>query len=446
MRITVIALGAVLTVTSRAAAQERIVLTLEQALEIARRQNPEYRQALHQERAAGAQVNAGLGAFLPTLSARASFTGVSSRTVTGENDFGQAVSLPAAIDFERSAASQGVSASLTLFDGLSNLNTVRSARESEKRFSAGSEAALIRTEAETKRRFYDALRTGHLVELEERLLTQAREQLAATERLFRTAGATQEDVLGAQADVAGQELALSRARGEAEKARLLLKEYLGITEPIDFIVQGEPPLALDPSELDEDAIVRRAIANHPAVLSLEAAARAAALSARAARGARWPTIGLNASLGRSVSLSSYDALFELNPQNRSLSFGVDVMLPLFTGFATSAQIANADLQARNAEEELVAGRLSMERAVRSALVDVRNAHRALELARQSAALSVERLRLARERYAIAAITFANLQLLTTQAASAERQLLQAEFDLARAVATLEEAVGGPTRR
>ncbi|MFQ6046896.1 MAG: TolC family protein [Gemmatimonadales bacterium] len=446
MRITVIALGAALTVTSAAVAQERIVLTLDQALEIARRQNPEYRQALNQERAAGAQVNAGLGAFLPTLSARTSFAGASSRTVTGENDFGQAVSLPSAIDFERSSASQAVGASLTLFDGLSNLNTLRSARESEERFSAGSEAALIRTEAETKRRFYDALRTGQLVELEERLLTQAREQLAATERLFRAAGATQEDVLGAQADVAGQELALARAAGEAEKAKLLLKEYLGITEAIEFDVKGELRGVLDPSELDDQALLARALANHPSVVALDAAANAAASSATAARGARWPTIGVNASFGRSMSLSSYDALFKLNPQNRSFSFGVDLTWPLFTGFATSAQIANADLQARNAEEQLVAGRLSVERAVKSALIDVRNAHRALELARQSAALSVERLRLARERYAVAAITFPNLQLLTTQAASAERQLLQAEFDLARAAATLEEAVGGPIGR
>jgi outer membrane protein TolC len=56
------------------------------------------------------------------------------------------------------------------------------------------------------------------------------------------------------------------------------------------------------------------------------------------------------------------------------------------------------------------------------------------------------LRLARERYAIAAVTFATLQILIDQAGQAERQLLSAQFGYARAVVTLEEAVGGEVGR
>jgi outer membrane protein len=181
------------------------------------------------------------------------------------------------------------------------------------------------------------------------------------------------------------------------------------------------------------------------VLRSEAQADAAGLRATAQRGSRWPTIALRASLSRSMSLSSYDALFELNPQNRAFSFGMNLNFPLFTGFQTSAGIANATLEERNAEAALRVAGLSVERSVRGALIDVRNTYRGLQLAERSAELSLERLRLARERYAIGAIDFASLQLIINGAAGGERQLVNARFQFAQAVVALEEVVGQPVR-
>jgi outer membrane protein len=415
------------------------VLTLDDALAIARERNPQYRQTVNQLRAAGAEVRSGLGGFLPTLSANVSLSGYSSTQVTGVDEYGRPTGT---LDYRRSSSSQSVGASLTLFDGLRNLSDLRAAQANAVRAGEAQVRALEQLEAETTRRFYEALRTERLIDLEERLLESAREQLENTERLFRTAGATQEDVLGAQADVANQELAYERARGEAEKALLALKEYLGILEPVTFRVAGDVPEAFDPTALDVEGLVQVALSEGSEVRRLDAAASAAAYRVRAARSSRWPTIRLNAGYGRSISDTGYAKLTELRPPNRTFSFGLGFDLPIFSGFQTSWQIANAQVEADNADEQLRAGRLQVERAVRAAYIDLRNAYRALGLAERAAALSLERLRLARERYAIAAITFANLQILIDQAAQAERQLLSAQFEHARAVVNLGEAVGG----
>jgi len=135
------------------------------------------------------------------------------------------------------------------------------------------------------------------------------------------------------------------------------------------------------------------------------------------------------------------ALFEVNPKNRTFSFGLSMDWPIFTGFRTSLQVAQADVDARNANEQLRAARLQLQREVRSALIDVQNAYRALQLAQQSAGFSRERLSLAQERYAIADIQFSNLQLIINQASQAERQLVDAQFGFATAMVTLQEAVG-----
>ncbi len=416
-------------------------LTLEDAIAIARERNPEYRQAVNTARAQGAQVRAGWGAFLPTASVDMSFFGSDSRTVTGQDDFGRPVELPQAIDFKGSSSSQSVSTSLTVFDGLANLSSLRAARASRDAAEAVRWSTRDRLDAETTRRFYDALRSEQLIALEERLLASAREQRDNTQRLFRVASATQEDVLGAEADVAGAELQLDRARGDAAKSILGLREYLGITEPIAFVAVGELPPVWDPSVLQVDSLVADALAAHPRLRQLDAAADAAHLRASAARGSRWPSIQVGVSYSRSTNLASYEALFDFAPKNRTFRFNLSLSYPLFTGFRTSARVAQADADARNAEESLRAGRLQVERDARAALIDVQNARRALALAERASDLSNQRLELARERYAIGAITFANLQLLIDRAAQEERQLITARYGFIAATVTLEERLG-----
>lgn len=439
----VMAVAAVLR--SPLAAQERTAvparLTLEDAIAIARERNPQYLQAVNSARAQGAQVRAGWGAFLPNVSANLSFSGSDSRTVTGEDDFGQPVALPQPINFRGSSSSQSIGARMTVFDGFANLTSLRAARETREASDAARGAARNRVEAETTRRFYDAVRARQLITLEERLMASAEQQRENTTRLFRAAAATQEDLLGAEADVANQESTLQRARGEAEKAVLALREYLGITEPIVFEPEGTLPLAVDPAGLDSDSLVAVALAAHPEVRRLEASAHASHLRASAARGNRWPTVTLDASFSRSTSLSSYEALFDFNPRNRAFRFGIGLTYPLFTGFQTSARVAQSDADAYNADEQARAGRLQVERDIRSALIDVQNAFRSVQLAERSSELSSERLRLARERYAIGAITFANLQLLIDRAAQEERGLINARYGYAAARAALAERLG-----
>ena len=146
-----------------------------------------------------------------------------------------------------------------------------------------------------------------------------------------------------------------------------------------------------------------------------------------------------------MSLSSYGALFELNPQNRTLSFGLRASLPLFTRFETSLAIARAEAAADDARHELRAARLALEREVRAALADYRNAYRSLELAERAAELSAERLRMAQERYRLGALSFTELQAVQDRAAAAEREALGARFEAARALVALEERLGRPLR-
>jgi outer membrane protein len=435
--------GVILGLTAPVDAQQtKPTLTLDEAISIAHERNPAYQRAVSQVAVAGAGVLAGWGTFLPTVNASLLWSGSSQTNVTGTDDFGQTIVRDESITFQNSSASQGLTGSITLFDGFQNLNNLRAARHDVDAAEFEVDATGLGVGAEVSRRFYGALRTDRLIEVEQQLLESANERLAANERLFRVAGASQVDVLGAQVDVAQQEQALERANGSARKARLEVLEQLGILdESLDFDPVGAFPQVFDPASLDGNDLVTTALRASPLVAQREAEVAAAGRRASAARGRRLPSVSLGAGFSRSLSEQDYGAFWELNPRNRNFGFDLRVQLPLFTGFQTEQVISQANANRRQAEEMSREARLQVERGVRSALIDLQNAHEGVLIQRRSTALSRQRVELAREQYRLGVITFTNLQQIIQQASSDERQLVQAEYDFAIALVNVEEQVG-----
>ena len=394
---------------------------------------------------AEADVRQRWGGFLPSISADLRFSGFNSSRVTGENDYGEPVRLPDAIDIKGSSAQQGIGLSMTLFDGGGVLRELNAAKAQVAASNARIRSEELRLTGEVTRQYYRALRAGKLIEVEKQLLASAQERLQRTEALLRVAGSSPVDVLGARAEVASQEQALARAEGEAAKERLLLREILGTTGDEEIELSSDLPQPFDPSALTLSDLVARAVSAAPDVVAARASTRAADQQAGATRARRLPSITANAGYGRSMSLSSYDALWEMNPQNRAFNFGISASLPLFTKFQTSAAVARADAARDDARHDERAAVLRVERQVRSAYIDVVNAHRILELAERKAALSRERLELAQEQYRNGAMSFAELQIVIDRTAAAEREVVDARANYAVSVSMLEQFVGAGVR-
>ncbi len=420
-------------------------LTLEEALDLARRHSPAYARTLNDAGPAAARVRAGWGGLLPGLDASMSLAGSDARRVTGEGEAGEPTRLPEPLEFQSSSSNQRVGLDLTLFDGGANWNRLGSARASARAIKARIAGSWVGVAASVERAYWDVVRADLLAGLEERLLVAARERLDATEQRLRVASVSPVDVLGARVDVATQELALETARGTARKARLALLETIGVGGQGDFATPTAPPHVFDPAALDTEAIVAAAVRANPAVLESAAAVEAAEEDADAARGAWWPRLSANLALSRGVSVGSYDALTEFNPENRTVSFGFSASVPIFDRFQRSQQTASANAAADDARQDRRATALRVEREVREALIDLRNAHRAVLLAELAADLSVERLELQQELFALGSVQFTDLQRVIEEAAAQERRAVNARYDFERAMVTLEERVGAPVR-
>ena len=447
MKTRVILTGLLACVTGPLFAQGELPkMSLAEALEIARERNPAYRRAVIDRNAAGSSLRRGYGTFLPNITANMSWRGVRSTTVTGTDDFGRSVKLPEPITFLSSSASQSVQADVTVFDGLQNIKELRAVRHDVEAAEEGVEIAGVQVDAEVKRRFYAAILRHRFVEVEQNLLVSAGDRLAANERLFRVGSTDQVDVLGAQVDVARQEQALERARGDAGIARLLVLQQLGILdESLDFEPVGRLPDPFDPSVLDVGALVGRALEINPWVNQADARSAAAGQRAGAQRGQWLPTISLSGGYGRSLQERDYSAFGQLNPRDYGFNFGMSFSFPIFNGFQRSDQIAQADANARRAEETHREMTLQIEQEVRAAFIGLMNRYDGLLIQRRATDLSRRQLELAREQFrtGVASMPFISLQLIIDRASSEERALLNAELDFAFALVELEERIGEP---
>ncbi|MDQ3389364.1 MAG: TolC family protein [Gemmatimonadota bacterium] len=422
-------------------------LSLEEALRTAEENNPAYRSVQSDVKVASARERQSLGAFLPTVSAGLSVSGSAARRWVGTDPFGNPLPSERAIEQTTGSGVQGIDLYLPLFER-GRIGELRAARDEEAATLAQVRLEAGRLRGEVTRRYQDALRAERLIEMEARLLTSARERLDATQRLFRIAAQGRGELLGAEAEVARQEQALQRARrgaqgdagaggddggdgrGGGRALQRAARRLRSLGAQRGFAGGAGPP---HPSPDGRGHLC---------------GGRRSAPDGGGARSAL-ATVGARAGWSRSTFGSRDDALSVLDPSfraDRSLSFGLSLSLPIFDQFRTSYSVALAEASRTRAGEAVRAARLSVEREVRSAFIDLENAHQGLQLAERASELSQERLEMAREQYRVSAIRFTDLQLVADRAAEAEREALQARFSFANALASLEEKVGMPVPR
>ncbi|MCZ6915631.1 MAG: TolC family protein [Gemmatimonadetes bacterium] len=429
------------------AQQERPTLTLEDAIRIAHERNPSYRRAMMQVNGSEAQVMSAWGQFLPTLNADLNWNGSRNTVFTGTDDFGGTLVQNQSRTITSSNVSQRVSTSLTLFDGLRNVNDLRAAKSGVVSADAWVAIEELRVDAEVSNAFYAALVAERRIEVEERLLGAARDNLDTQQRRFRIGASDRADVLGAEIDLARAEVALERAISDANKQRLVVLQRIGVLgEIVDFAPVGELPDVFEPSAFSVDEIVTIALQLHPSMAQSEANLMQAQRQSSSAKGARWPTISANGGFARSFSENGYAAFFDVNPQNRGFNFGLGVSIPILNNFSTSQAIAQAKVNEANAEETLWENRVSVEQSVRSALIDLQTAHQEYVTQTRATDLARRRLEISQEQFRAGALTFINLQTIINSLSQEERSLVNAHLTFLQAVVNLEQRVGQPIPR
>jgi outer membrane protein TolC len=439
-----------LAASSAAHAQQPVqvpgVLSLQDARQIARQNSPTYLQSLNDAGPTAMGVRQAWSEFLPTLNANLGFSGSGSTTTIGEGNFGETVEAEERT-VKSSGASQGISMSLTLFDGGANFRRLAAARAQVRQTDALIDFQASELDAEVATAFYNARQAAMLVDVELNTLQTARDRHERNQELFRIAAVDQVSLIESERGVITAQQSLRRQEAEAEKQRLALAVTLGIDVAIPFEVAAETPDVFDPAGIEADALVQRAVTVSPTVLQRIAAAQAADQQVSAARGSRWPTISSNFGWSRSAGATGFGAIGDFNPNDRrGWNFGVSASLPLFNRFQNSGNIATAQAQSEDADLALRAAMLQTEQTVRSGLVDLGRFYQEYIDAERLAELTTLQVELAEEQFRLGALDFLRFQQIVNDDAQAQRQVVQSRFAFVNARIAIERALGAPINR
>lgn len=489
--------GAALVLGTPAAGQESATLTLAEAMELARGNNPTYLSTRNDEGAATWAVREAYGGFLPD----ASVVGSVEYEAGGSALFGSFTAADIGIT-ETPAyyfSSYGASASLTLSPQTwYNLSEQRANRRA---VVAGVSAAELELESQVKRAYLSVLRSRDEVELRRRQLERSEENLTLAETRAEAGVATRLDAKQAQVERGRAQVAVLTAQSDYQTQKLRLLQQLGVEIDADVELTSEFPV-FEPG-WSRTALLDMAMAGHPELRSLEARERAQEAAARTAWSAYLPsltarasTTGFTRQVGDDQFLVAQGAdrlasrqqsclatnevysrladplplddcgRYELTQErrdslemaaiesNRAFPFDFDqqplelqlsVRLPIFTGFRRQRQVAEAEAAAEDTRLQLQAERLRLRVDLAAALLRLETAYQAVQIEESNRSLAADQLEQARERYRVGVDSFLGLTEAETIKSEADQSYLAALYTFHEALADLEAAAGQPLR-
>jgi len=479
------------TLPAPGAAQEiQGSLTLEDAIRLARRNNPAFLGTANDEDLAEWRVRESYGDFLPrvrsSLSGQYLAPGSPSFGIFDAGDLGLAVT-----DYYFS----GYNLSATYSLQGSSLFRVASARADRTATVAGIQAAEYTLESDVTAQYLMALRAGDEVEVSRRLLARAEEGFELAEARVEVGAVIPTDAKQAEVERGRAQVALIEAESRLRTEKLRLLELMGVRDAGEFQLVGEFDL-FEP-EWDQEELVDRALDRHPRLRAFRAQEQARVANARQAWSSYLPTINLSAAWsGRArqigdedyllaqarSSLASQQSSCELwNQLNAGLTQPLDgfprdcsgyvltaaqeaqilanndvfpfqfrrepfsvymeVSLPVFQGFTRQRQVAEARNAARDARLDRTAEELRVRTAVVRAHDELVTALQVVEIEARNREVAEEQLSLAQERYRMGAAGFMELLEAQSSAAVAERDYLNARYRFHGAIWALEAEVG-----
>ena len=408
-----------------AAAQQEMVVTLEQAVELAQRSSPAMAQRMGAVRTAESSERVQFGSFLPSLS----FSSGASLSSSERFDPDLGTSVSNASD----SYSAGVSTSMDIFTAGRRGAQLRQARAN----TDVAEAAVVQQQfavaLEAKQTFFNVLRADELIRLSQARVQRAEEALAAAERRMAVGSGTRSDVLRARLELNQAHQAVLQAQSQRRTATYALGAVVGVEGPVgaqDALPAGAQPLALSYAEL-VDLVVQQS----PAVITAEASMLADEAGLRASRTQYFPT------LRASGGYDWFNQTAALDGGRMSWSTRLSLSYPIFNGFGREDAVERANVQLSVSRIEVEAAKRQARADLEAVLTSLRLAEQQIVLAQEAVDVAAEDLRVVEERYRLGAAI--SIDLLQSQAAlvQAENDLVTARYDYQIARAQLEALVG-----
>ncbi len=471
------------------------LLTLDEAISLAQRNNPSFLSTSNDTGVAEWGVREAYAGFLPTVTTSSSAQYVAAGTQSFGTFTGADIGA-GSTDYYLSDYALRLNLQLS---GRTFFRTKRARAERGAAY-AGVEAASFTLSTDVTRQYLLTLRAQEGVRVAERQFQRADENFELASARVRVGSAVSTEGKQAEVERGRAEVAVLQAQNLLAAERLRLVEQLG--GALDANVELENTFDLQPVTQDRETLIATAMDGHPQLRSLRASRSARIAGLREARSDYLPSISLGAtwsgfsrelgdtdfllsqarnsmasrrenckfnnlvSAGLSQPLPGFPSdcsgftltpadeqalldgnrVFPLDFQRSPLSASLTISFPVFTGFSRQRASEEASAAEKDAEYAERAEELRLRSEIATRHGDVETTLRIAEIEGRNRDVAEEQLDLARERYRLGAAAFLELLEAQSSMAEAERDYLAAVYNYHDALSALESAVGIQLRR
>jgi len=463
------------------------LLTLDEAVTLARRNNPVYLSQASNRRTADAAVRSARGALLP--SADASFG-------TRYQQGGQQVFNGLSFSNSSDAVQSSYGLNLNYRVNSATFVTPKAAAANRDAVDADISGSSEQLRASVTQQYLSVLQAQARSALQDTLVKTAETQLELAKAKLAVGSGTSLDIRRAEVALGQAQVALLTARNNVEVEKLRLFQQLGVAQPAD--VQLTTDFPVNPPTFSVDSLLDLARRQNPAILALRSRERAASLNIRVAKAAYTPTLNVSTGWGgnsyqytdsdylvnqargsvmnqlssclsqdslrtrvglptqncntryvftddQAAAIRSSNSQFPFKFERSPLSLTASLSLPVFDNFNREERVQRAAVERDVAVYNVKAKDLAMTADVTQAYLTLRTSAQTVALQEQNASKAKEELAFAEERYKVGASTFLDV---VTSRGSYEQALIDrvnAVYDYHKAFAALENAVGRPLR-
>lgn len=467
---------------------QKTTLSLDEAINLARRNNPVHLAVVNNRRTADAAVRTANGQLLPN--ADASFQ--AQRQQGGRQIFG-GTSLGASSDINQSQYSIGIGYRINRATLIAP-KLERASRDAVEADIAGS-AELLR--AGVTQQYLSVLQAQDRASLQDTLLVAAQSQLVLAKARALVGSGTQLDVSRAEVSVGQQQVQVIQARNQIEIEKLRLFQQMGVEQPADVTLTTQFTTLNPPPPLEE--VLSAARKSNPVVVALRSREKVADLNVKRSHSEYSPTLSINTGISgytysyanpsfliqqtassldnsrtscirfeetraalnlpntlaqcqsliltdaQAAKLRSDNRQFPFNFQNSPRSISATISLPLFDGFAREQRVQEAVAASDDARFNVRARELALTADVTAAYLTLTTAAKTAALQEQNAAKAKLELKFTQDRYRSGAVNLVDVTDARAAYERAESDRINAVFDYHKAFAALESAVGRPLR-
>ncbi len=404
-------------------------ITLKDAIQIALQKNTFLGQAENNILSQQSGVSAAYGNFLPSLSGFASWSWDRNEQAGSVRYLnGIPFNIPKITSETRSYIAS-VNSDITLFDGLSNIANLSSANNNLKSAQLYFEFLKQQTIVNTITRYYNLMTQMELLKVREENVKKQEINFKTIEEKNRLGAATLADLYQQQVELGNAELQVINQNLEVQKAKNNLLIYLGLdvtgdySFETDFTSREENILSAD-LDIDYQNIQERisdAYNNRLDYKSKLYELESSLNQITIARSGHFPR--LTGSMGFSSYSNKFDELFK----SKTYSVGLNLNIPIFSGFSVSNRVQIAEVQYMNKELEVRELERQIKQQINESYLSLVAAKKSLSVSEKNIKAAEERLKIEQERYNLGSGKLLDLLIANSSYITAKTDYVNAQY-------------------